>query len=62
MGSTQAGAALASDRIDLVHEDNAGRMPFGLVEQVTDAAGSDANEHLDELRAGDGEERHACLA
>ena len=35
---------------------------LGLVEQVADAAGTDADEHLDELRAGDREERHAGLA
>ena len=39
-----------------------GRVALGLVEQVADAAGADADEHLDELRAGDAEERHAGLA
>ena len=38
-----------------------GRVALGLVEQVADAAGADADEHLDELRAGDAEERHAGL-
>ena len=37
-------------------------MALGLVEQVAHAAGAHADEHLDELRAGDGEERHAGLA
>jgi hypothetical protein len=39
-----------------------GAVPLGLVEQVADAAGADADEHLDELRAGDAEERDARLA
>ena len=39
-----------------------GRVALGLVEQVAHAAGADADEHLDELGAGDAEERHAGLA
>ena len=62
VAATQAGAALAADRVDLVDEDDARRVALGLVEQVADAAGADADEHLDELRAGDAEERHAGLA
>ena len=34
---------------------------LGAVEQVADAAGADTDEHLDEFRGGDAEERHACL-
>ena len=59
--AAEAGAALATDRVDLVDEDDARRVALGLVEQVADAAGADADEHLDELRAGDAEERHAGL-
>ena len=62
VGAAQAGAALAADRVDLVHEDDAGRVALGLVEEVADAAGADADEHLDELGAGDREEGHAGLA
>ena len=61
MAAAEAGAALAADRVDLVDEDDARRIALGLVEQVADAAGADADEHLDELRAGDAEERHAGL-
>src|SRR6478735_85176 len=57
--ATEARAALATDGVDLVDEDDARRVALGLVEQVADAAGADADEHLDELRAGDAEERHA---
>ena len=60
--AAEAGAALAADRVDLVHEHDARAVALGLVEQVAHAAGADAHEHLDELRAGDAEERHAGLA
>ena len=40
----------------------AGAFCLGLLEQVADAAGADADEHLDEVRAGDRVERHARLA
>ncbi len=62
VAAAQAGAALAADGVDLVDEDDAGRVALGLVEQVAHAAGAHADEHLDELRAGDREERHAGLA
>ena len=62
MGAAEAGAALAADRVDLVHEHDARAVALGLVEQVTDAAGADAHEHLDELGARDAEEGHAGLA
>ena len=61
VAAAQAGAALATDRVDLVDEDDARRVALGLVEQVADAARADADEHLDELRTGDAEERHAGL-
>ena len=61
VAAAEAGAALAADRVDLVDEDDARRVALGLVEQVADAARADADEHLDELRAGDAEERHAGL-
>ena len=62
VGAAEAGAALAADRVDLVHEHDARAVALGLVEQVADAAGADAHEHLDELGAGDAEERHPGLA
>jgi hypothetical protein len=36
-------------RVDLVHEDDAGRVLLGLLEEVADAAGADTDEHLDEV-------------
>ena len=60
--AAEPGAALPADRVDLVDEDDARAVALGLLEQVAHAAGADADEHLDELGAGDGEERHARLA
>ncbi len=60
--AAQAGATLATDRVDLVHEHDARRVALGLLEEVAHAARADAHEHLDELGAGDAEERHAGLA
>src|SRR6202011_5525712 len=57
--AAQAGTALAADRVDLVHEDDAGAVLLGLVEEVTDPTGADAHEHLYELGAGDVEEGDA---
>ena len=60
--AAQAGAAMAADGVDLVHEDDARRVLLGLLEQVAHARGADADEHLDEVGARDREERHARLA
>ena len=62
VAAAQAGAAVAADGVDLVHEDDAGAVLLGLLEQVAHARGAHAHEHLDEVRAGDREERHARLA
>jgi hypothetical protein len=51
-----------ADGVDLVDEDDAGRVLLALHEEVADARGADADEHLDEVGAGDREERHAGLA
>ena len=40
----------------------AGARVLGLLEEVADPGGADADEHLDEVGAGDGEERDAGLA
>ena len=60
--AAEAGAAVAPHGVDLVHEDDAGRVLLGLLEEVAHARGADADEHLDEVRAGDREEGHARLA
>src|SRR6185312_9687562 len=53
---------MAADRVDLVDEDDAGRVLLGLLEHVAHAAGADADEHLDEIGTGDREERNLRLA
>ena len=62
VAAAEAGAAVAADGVDLVDEDDAGRVLLGLLEHVAHAAGADADEHLDEVGARDGEERHVRLA
>src|SRR5207253_9786900 len=54
--AAQAGAAMAADRVDLVDEDDAGRVRLALLEQIAHTARADANEHLDEIRARHREE------
>ena len=64
VAADEPGAARArlADRVELVDEDDARGLVLGLLEQVADARGADPDEHLDELRAGQGEERHVRLA
>ncbi len=57
VAAAQAGAAVAAHRVDLVHEDDAGRVLLALLEQVPNTGGADADEHLDEVGARDREER-----
>ena len=57
VAAAEPGAAMAADGVDLVDEDDAGGVLLALHEEVTDARGADADEHLDEVRARDGEER-----
>ena len=62
VAAAEAGAAVPADGIDLVDEDDAGRVLLGLLEHVAHARCADADEHLDEVGAGDGEEGHIGLA
>ena len=52
---------MTTHSIDLIDEDDARCIFFGLLEQVTDATCTHTNKHLHKLRTGDGEERHSCL-
>ena len=61
VAAAEAGAALAADGVDLVDEDDARAVLLGLLEHVAHTGGADADEHLDEVRTGDGEERHPGL-
>src|SRR5947207_526242 len=60
-GPAEPGATVAADGVDLVDEDDGRRAALGLLEQVADPGGADADEHLDEVRTRDGEEGHARL-
>ena len=62
VAAAEARAAMAADRVDFVDEDDAGRVLLRLLEHVAHAAGADADEHLDEVGARDGEERHIGFA
>ncbi|MNX88027.1 hypothetical protein D3C86_1199840 [compost metagenome] len=53
---------MATDGVDFVDEDDAGRILLGLLEHVTHAACADADEHFHEVRTGNGEERHIGFA
>jgi hypothetical protein len=48
---TLASPAMAADRVDLVDEDNAGRVLLGLLEHVAHARSADADEHFNEVGA-----------
>ena len=60
--AAHAGAALASDRVDLVDEDDGPAHLARRLEQVADPAGPHAHEHLHEVGTGDREEWHPGLA
>src|SRR5262249_59459291 len=54
--------AVAAYGVDLVHEDDAGRVLLPLLEEIAHAGGAHAHEHLHEVGTRDGEERHVGLA
>ncbi len=62
IAATEAGAALTADRIDFVDEDDAGGVLLGVLEHVAHAGRAHADEHLDEVGTGDGEERYLGFA
>ena len=62
VAAAHAGAAVPADGVDLVDEDDRRGVLLGLLEEVTDAGGADADEHLDEVGAGDRVEGDAGLA
>jgi hypothetical protein len=60
--AAESRAALATNGINLIHENDAGRMALGLFKQVAHTAGAHADEHFHKFRTGDGEERNTRLA
>ena len=53
VATADTGTTLTSDGIDLVDENQAGAVFLGFLEQVTNTAGSHANEHLHKFRTGE---------
>jgi hypothetical protein len=62
VAAAHAGTAVTADGVDLVDEDDGRRVLLRLLEQVAHAARADSDEHLDEVGARDGVERHARLS
>ena len=62
VAAAHAGATVPADGVDLVDEHDGRGVLLGLLEEVAHPARADADEHLDEVRAGDGVERNAGLA
>ena len=60
--ASERAAAGTPDRVELVDEHDRGRSGLRLGEEVAHSAGADADDHLDELRGRDREERHVRLA
>ena len=56
MSTAKTGTAMASDGVDFVNEDDAGRVLLALFEEIADAAGTDADKHFHEVGTGNGEE------
>ena len=62
MTAAQARAAMSSDRVNFVNEDNAGGVLLALFKQVAYAARADADKHFNEIRTGNREEGNVCFA
>ncbi len=62
VSAAEACAAMTPDGVDFVDEHDAGSVLFALLEKIANAARADADEHLDEVRSANGEERHVRLA
>ena len=58
VAAAETSTSVAADGVDLVDEDDARCVLLGLLEHVAHAARANADEHLDEVRAGNREERH----
>ena len=50
VAAAQAGAALATDRVDLIDKDNTGRVFLCFVKQIPHTGGANTDIHLDEIR------------
>ena len=62
MTAAEAGAALATDRINFINKDDAGRVLLRLDKQITDTGRADTDKHFNEVRTADTEKRHIRFA
>src|SRR5205085_10626887 len=62
VSAAETGASVPADSVDLIDEDDARSVFLSLLEKIANAGGADADEHLDEIGAGDREERRIGLA
>src|SRR4051794_41590292 len=53
---------MTTHRVDFIDEDDARRVLLTLFEQIADAAGANADEHLDKVRTGNREKRSIRFA
>ena len=61
IAAAKASAAVATDGVNFVDEDDAGRRFLRLLEHVADPAGTDTDKHFNKVGAGNVEERHIGL-
>ena len=62
MPAADAVAAMTTDRVDFIDENNAGRGFFALLKHVAHARRADTDKHLDEIGAADREEGNIGFA
>ena len=62
VAAADARTPLAADGIDLIDENDAGRLGLGLTEQIPHPTGTHPHEHLHEFGGGHREEGHSGLA
>src|SRR5690606_4769038 len=58
----KTGTAVTADSVNLVNEDDAGRVLFRLFKHVADTAGADADKHFNKVGTGNREKRHFGFA
>src|SRR5206468_2480931 len=62
MSAAEACAAMPSDCVDFIYKEDARGVLLALLEQIANARGTHADEHFNEIRSADREERNIGLA